>query len=386
MINDSFLQIADCFTGEVKRIAAGGAGVARIPNGPGPGGGLTVFIDYTAPGDLVTARIKALHGTWAEADLVKIEETSPRRVTPLCPHYGICGGCSLQHLAYETQLAEKTAILKDSLTRIGGFKDLPEIGVVPSPPYGYRNRVQFHTDGGKLGFKGRRSGEIVPIRDCPVADSGIRRFLESPTATDTARFTVYSREGLFLREPGETRGRVLILGREILMDAGVFFQSNAAMLEKLIPAVLAAAEKADAPAMDLYCGVGTFAAFLSERFKRLDLVEENKTALLLARENVSGKGVRFFAERVDGWVRRREGAYGFAVVDPPRQGLSPVVRDYLAAKGPPVLAYVSCDPASLARDCKALCNGNYRLESLEFFDFYPQTSHIESLAVLTGQK
>jgi 23S rRNA (uracil1939-C5)-methyltransferase len=179
------------------------------------------------------------------------------------------------------------------------------------------------------------------------------------------------------------------LGREILMDAGVFFQSNAVMLEKLIPGLLAAAEKADPalPAADIYCGVGTFAVFLQNRFKRIDLIEENKTALVLARENVSGKNHRFFAQRDDEWVRSRSrenaGGYGFAVIDPPRQGLSPACRDYLAREGPPVLAYVSCDPASLARDGKALRNGGYGLESLAFYDFYPQTSHIESLVVLT---
>jgi 23S rRNA (uracil1939-C5)-methyltransferase len=186
------------------------------------------------------------------------------------------------------------------------------------------------------------------------------------------------------------------LDREILLDAGVFFQSHAGMLEKLIPDVLAAAEKADPalPAADIYCGVGTFAVFLQDRFKRIDLIESDKTALLLARENVSGKDHRFFARRDDDWVRDRltqghreeAGGYGFAVLDPPRQGLSRVCRNYLAGKGPPVLAYVSCDPASLARDCKALCNGGYRPESLTLYDFYPQTSHIESLAVLTRKK
>jgi 23S rRNA (uracil1939-C5)-methyltransferase len=165
------------------------------------------------------------------------------------------------------------------------------------------------------------------------------------------------------------------------------------MLERLIPGLLAAAEKADPdlPAADIYCGVGTFAVFLRDRFRRIDLVEENRAALALARENVSGEtdsrtgqGSRFFARSADEWVRDipyTGDAYGFAVVDPPRQGLSRACRDYLAGRGPPILAYVSCDPASLARDSKALLEGGYRLESLAFYDFYPQTAHIESLAV-----
>ncbi|MDR3337560.1 MAG: hypothetical protein LBT16_10185, partial [Treponema sp.] len=180
------MAVGDFFTARVERIASGGAGVARItvPNGRGPAsggapaaGGLTVFIDFTAPGDLAAFRIKAPHKTWAEAELVRVEEPSPNRVKAPCPYYGLCGGCSLQHLAYETQLAEKTAILKDAFIRIGGFSDLPEIRDVPSPPYGYRNRVQLHGGVEAPGFRGRRSGEIVPVQDCPVADSGIRRFL-----------------------------------------------------------------------------------------------------------------------------------------------------------------------------------------------------------------
>jgi 23S rRNA (uracil1939-C5)-methyltransferase len=430
----------DIFTVRVERIASGGAGVARI-TGPGIQGradsqapsisGLTVFVDLAAPGDLVNIRIKALHKNWAEAEILGIEEPSPARIAPLCPCYGRCGGCSLQHLAYSAQLAEKAAILKDALVRIGGADRLPEIKTVPSPPFAYRNRVQLHQDpvSGKSGFRGRRSGEIVPVEDCPVADDGIRRFLKNSRedAPDASRFTLYSRGELLLcaagpekntaqnaRKSADTvtkggaalsgksrypnRGRVRILDREINMDAAVFFQSNAVMLEKLIPDLLAAAEKADMdlPAADIYCGVGTFAVFLRDRFRRLDLVEENRTALALARENISfttgktgGTSCRFFARTSDEWARdiprTGGGGCGFAVVDPPQEGLSRSFRDYLAGKGPPVLAYVSCDPASLARDCKTLLNGGYLLESLTFYDFYPQTPHIESLAVLTRE-
>ena len=427
------LNNRDIFIVRVERIASGGAGVARIAGLNGsdrlsPVSGLTVFTGFTAPGDLVNIRIKALHKNWAEAELLGIEEPSPVRSTPQCPCYGRCGGCSLQHLAYNAQLSEKAAILKDALIRIGGLDSLPEIKTVPSPPYAYRNRVQLHKDpvSGKPGFKGRRSGEIVPVEDCPVADDGIRRFLKNSReeAPDAVRFTLYSRGELLLcaaaggtgkntarntRENADTvtkdggvpfekprypgRGRVRVLDREINIDAEVFFQSNAVMLEKLIPDLLAASEKADPglPAADIYCGVGTFAVFLRDRFRRLDLVEENRTALALARENIAGgKDSRFFACTGDEWVRdisrMGAGGYGFAVVDPPRQGLSRPCRDYLAGKGPPVLAYVSCDPASLARDCKILLNGGYRLESLAFYDFYPQTAHIESLAILTRER
>jgi 23S rRNA (uracil1939-C5)-methyltransferase len=391
----------DFFTVRVGRLAAGGAGVARIS------GGLAVFVNYTAPGDLARIRIKTLHKNWAEAELIAIEEPSPCRVAPPCPLYGRCGGCSLQHISYETQLAEKKTVLKDAFAHIGGFGALPEITTVPSPPYAYRNRVRLRRDpaSGKPAFKGRWSGELVPVDDCPVACEGIRRFLQDdPHDTpDAASFTLYARGDVFLCDVPDPRyrrrGSVPILGRELALDAGAFFQSNAVMLERLIPALPAAAEKAGPhlPAADFYCGVGTFAAFLRDRFQRVDLFEADRAALTLARINVSdparnqadNDGGRFFAGTDSLWardfLRGKAGAYGFAALDPPRAGLSRPFRDCLAAKGPPVLAYVSCDPASLARDCRTLCGGGYRIESLAFYDFYPQTPHIESLTILTRE-
>jgi 23S rRNA (uracil1939-C5)-methyltransferase len=201
---------------------------------------------------------------------------------------------------------------------------------------------------------------------------------------DKDRFTVYSRGDLFLSEGGKSRGRVSLGGRELLMDAAFFFQSNGTMLELLLEDLAVAAEKADPglPMADLYCGVGTFAAFLGNRFPRTDLVEENKTALALARENLDGC-CRFFALSDDEWVKslKEKEAWGFMVADPPREGLSALTRRYLAEKGPPLLAYLSCDPATLARDAGELAAGGYTVKELNLYDFYPQTAHIESLAV-----
>jgi 23S rRNA (uracil1939-C5)-methyltransferase len=134
---------------------------------------------------------------------------------------------------------------------------------------------------------------------------------------------------------------------------------------------------------DLYCGVGTFAAFLGDMFPHVDLVEEHTTALALARENLTQFGsTAFFAQRSEQWTRngfpRR---YGFICVDPPRQGLNPALARRLAADGPPLLAYISCDPATLARDSKIVVEGGYKLAELRYYDFYPQTAHIESLAL-----
>ncbi len=384
------MAVGDIFTASVERIVSGGAGMARYDQKP-------VFMERTAPGDRVAGRIVEDRGSWARAELLECVEASPWRVPPPCPLYGECGGCSLQHLAYAAQLDQKRDILADAFRRIGGFTDLPEIRVVPSPPFEYRNRMQFHRlprpQAGKpgVGLKKRQSDTILAVPDCPVADPGIRRALAAgglapPPALD--RFNVYSRSDTFLSEGGNHRGSINLLGKKIILDAASFFQSNAIMLEQLLPDLLAVTQQAEAclPAADLYCGVGTFSIFLADRFPRLDLMEQNKTALALAAENVRGPGIRHFALKDDDWVRNmtrdtKHAGYSFVVLDPPRQGLSPILRRWLAERGPPLLAYVSCDPATLARDARELTAADYRLESLTFYDFYPQTAHVEALAV-----
>ncbi|MDR1318859.1 MAG: TRAM domain-containing protein, partial [Treponema sp.] len=342
------MAMGEIFNSEIRGIAAGGAGIARLGNRP-------VFVELTAPGDRANCRVTEEHRGWARAELLEITEASADRLEPLCPFYGRCGGCNLQHLKYEAQLAAKKALLCEAFERIGGFSP-PAPLLVPSEPWEYRNRVEFHRLGGAgFGFKARKSAEIVPVADCPVADPGIRAVLGKtargervlPLPPGKNRFAVYARKGLFLGEGGAGRGKTRLLDREISLDAGVFFQSNGAMLEKLLADLRELASGADRnlPMADLFCGVGTFAAFLGELFPRVDLVEENKGALALARENLRGRPAEFFALRDDEWSGRgaqtaeaararraprlvpaagylAAGRYGFIVVDPPRQGLS----------------------------------------------------------------
>jgi len=376
-------------TARIQRIAAGGAGIAR-PEGK------TVFVDLTAPGDLARFRITKEHKNWAQAELLEIQEPSPARTEPACPLYGRCGGCSLQHLAYEAQVEAKTAILRDAFARIGGI-DPPELRVRTGEPFGYRNRVQFHKNPDQgIGFRERKSSRIVPLADCPVADGGIRKALseKSIKGPDKERFTVYSRGKTFLAEGAAERGHVSILSKEIALDVKVFFQSNAAMLELLVKDLAEAASTADRnlPAADIYCGAGTFAAFLDA--PALDLVEENKAALALARENVRGKKLTCYALTDTAWVRtladkqtdRKKERWGFMVLDPPREGLSGPLAKWLAGNGPALAAYVSCDPATLARDSRLLLEGGYTLKELTLYDFYPQTAHIESLALFARSR
>jgi len=372
------------FKARIEKITAGGAGFARVE-------GKAVFIEGTAPGETVLCRITAEHRSWTQAELLEVLEPSPDRVLPACPLWGKCGGCNMQHLSYPAQLAAKTAILTEAFTRIGGFSP-PQPLVFPSPPWEYRNRMQFHVSGTVWGLKARKKNEIVPIPDCPIADPGIRSMQAPILPPGKNRFTVYARNGLFLSKGGVERGKTRVLDRELAMDVGVFFQSNGVMLEKLIADLKNIATDANQtlPMADLYCGVGTFAAFLAESFPHIDLIEENKTALALARENLT-QSASFFAQRSEIWAKNSLSKgnvrrYSLIVADPPRQGFDLTLARALAASGPPLLAYISCEPATLARDSAILLQGNYALKELRLYDFYPQTAHIESLAVFVNLK
>jgi len=380
--------MAELLEVQIESIAAGGAGLARVEGKP-------VFIKGGIPGERLVISIIKDHRSWAEAEMLEILDASQDRVHPVCGLYGICGGCNLQHLDYKAQLAAKTAILKDAFVRIGGCSP-PEPTVIPSEPWEYRNRMQFHVlrDNSKKsagilwGLKSEKSASVIPVSDCPIADPGIRKLLREEkksllTPLQKDRFTVYARGDLFLSEGCAGRGKTKILEQELTLDASLFFQSNTAMLEKLAADLLAIAGEADhsMPMADLFCGVGTFAAFLGKLFPQLALVEENNAAIALARENVRARA-DFYAQRSEDWAERNNPRdFGFIIADPPRQGLSQSLSLRLATEGPPVLAYVSCDPATLARDSKILTAGKYTLKELRFYDFYPQTAHIESFAL-----
>jgi 23S rRNA (uracil1939-C5)-methyltransferase len=342
----------------------------------------------------------------------------------LYPYRKRCGGCPFQDIPYEQQLLQKKEFLGQVFSR-AGISSMPDIRVVPSRPFEYRNRVQFHRvplgteaelpDGKsrirplkleqraeapcgfmtRIGSKG--AAEIVPVNDCLIADPSIRRALKTSSITppiDRDRFSVYGNNSVLLIEGRDSGGTIHIHQKDIRIDAGIFFQSNGALLELLIDELLGAAQEANKglPAADFYCGVGTFAVYLQDIFERIDLLEANKSAMNLARKNVSLKNARFFSQRDTVWATNTGKSvhepYGFALVDPSRQGLSEAMCNFLR-KNCKILCYVSCNPYTLVHDAAMLLapknQRGLRLESLTFYDFYPQTRHIESLTVFTRQ-
>jgi 23S rRNA (uracil1939-C5)-methyltransferase len=407
------MAIGDVFSASVEKIALGGEGMALYE-------GKVVFIPLTAPGDVVEARITEDRDTWARAELCEVLEAGPGRITPLCPLYGECGGCTLQHLSYNAQLEAKKAILAEATGRNSGEANAtapPPITVIPSNPWEYRNRVSLHAIRSnrfpRCAFKAAKSGALVPVEDCPICDPGIRRVLPGllpPPGKD--RFTLYSKDKTLLAETGTglqegkdqthssfpTRGKITVNQKEMALDASCFFQANAVALESLLAQITASLANAlpanNGRMADLYAGVGTFSLFLSELFPGgSDLLEADSKAMELAKANLTGQAAfgktqladsslikyRFFAQKDQQWIKKNDiSAYSAAVADPPRQGLGSALAAALAEKGPPVLVYVSCEPSSFARDYQKLLR-RYALTELFLFDFYPQTAHIECM-------
>lgn len=386
------------FTGVVERLASNGCGVIRCHDS-------NFFVYGAAAGEKVVCKKTA----GFNAELIEILRPSSDRTPPRCNYYGRCGGCSLRHINYEAQVREKTTILHDAFRYSGGISELPPVSIHKSPPDGYRDRVQFHktvysrpsitrktlltnNNTPPFGFMERYSNTIIPLDDCPVLNSTLRAVLSHGSITppiEKDRFAVYGREGTLISEGGVSRKEFRFIAggaaETVMVDAGVFFQSNGVMLEQLIERLLEiAAESTALPAGDFYSGVGVFAVFLRRLFSCIDVLEENRAAVELARANIGVENGVFYALSDSAWVKRhgaKAKSYGFLCVDPGRQGLSPAMRNWLCTKRPATLAYISCEPSALARDARSLCTAGFLLASLDFFDFYPQTSRIETLAV-----
>ena len=366
----------------IEKLVAGGDGLA-FPDGK------AVFVPFALPGETVLASIHPGKRDFAKADIVELLEPSPHRVEPPCPVYRECGGCNLMHLAYPRQVEEKALIVAEAFARTARIETGP-VAAVPSLPFAYRNRMQLHlTPERRIGFMRRRSSEIVAVPTCEVALRPIRDWIEAraggalsfddlmPHVGGEGRFLVFGYGDKVWVEGGKGLVEVSVAGQGIRFHIGDFFQSNLHMLDSFVPDAVAGLS--GDRAADLYCGVGLFGRFLTPAFRNLVCVEENPHALEIARANVPGKGHEFSALPVEEWVcgdsARRH--FDLVLVDPPRTGLSPPVRGWLAAAKPTTIVYLSCDPVTLARDSAALVRAGYWLHSLRFFDFYPQTSHVE---------
>ena len=381
----SFLEV------EIERILPGGYGLAHSA-------GHTVFVSLAAPGDRLRVRVERQQGNVLFASIEEILVASPARIEPPCPYFGRCGGCDFQQLTYEQQLAAKAEIIRDCLHRIARLENLPDVVVTPSPrEWRYRMRATWQIDQNErtIGYYERGSRRVCDVADCAVLAPQLEETFERVRVTDWPQFppdlkhldAVAGENGVSLAPAFaefETAELELKIGAEIYnYSAEAFFQVNPGLLAPLIEFALGDAS-GDA-AVDLYCGVGLFTLPLARRFERVTGVEGNPAAVQFARRNLQRAGlenVRVINAGVAEWIGRRALDADFVLLDPPRAGAeSAVIKGIVAARAKRV-SYVSCDPATLARDLRKLFAGGYVIESLLAFDLFPQTHHVETVVRL----
>ncbi|WP_433134221.1 class I SAM-dependent RNA methyltransferase [Micromonospora sp. CA-240977] len=386
----------------VDAVAPGGHCVARVD-------GQVVFVRHALPGERVIAEVTEVHRGFVRADAVTVLEASPDRVEPPCPYAkpGACGGCDLQHVAPEAQLAWKTAVVREQLVRLGGLTDveLDRLGVrveaLPGGPLGWRSRVRYAVDAAnRAGLLKHRSHEVVPIDRCRIAHPAIQQLpvlTESWPAAEAVETVASTGGDVTVREirdgeptpvSGPTEVREVAAGRDWTLPASGFWQVHPAAADTLCAAVLELLDpQPGETAWDLYGGAGLFAAALAGRVgdARITLVESSRDGVDAARANlVDRPRIEVVAARVETALTRRRitGPVDVVVLDPPRSGAgAQVVRDIVAA-GPRAVAYVACDPAAFARDVRTFTELGWRLAALRGFDLFPMTQHVEQVGLL----
>jgi 23S rRNA (uracil1939-C5)-methyltransferase len=400
--------------------------------------GRVVFVPYAIAGEQVVVEIVEAKKNFARARLVEIISPSPARVVPPCPHFSLplsktgegtgmgvgCGGCQWQHIAYDAQLKFKTEIVREQFARIGKIPDAPvrdTLGM--SDPWRYRNNVQFQLDSdGRLCFRAMESHDLVRIDEChiihPLIDEMFRalEFEGAEFSGVTLRAGIKTGQKLIMLEgrddePPEISvdepvsimyqmpgGEVISLvgkdalhdelrGRMFRVSPQSFFQVNTAMAETLIDLVERyLAPRAEDVLLDAFGGVGTFGLSFAPRVARVIEIEESKDAVNDAKANaIELSNVEFYRGRVEEVLPKLKTSFDklridLVVADPPRAGIDPVALDAIIAQAPRTIVYVSCDPATLARDARRLVDGGYRLREVQPVDLFPQTYHIESVS------
>jgi 23S rRNA (uracil1939-C5)-methyltransferase len=421
----------------IEKLVYGGDGLARLP-ADAEGRSKAVFAPFVLEGESVEATLIDDKPSFARAKVDEVLTPSALRVDAPCPYFRRCGGCHYQHTSYEHQLEIKTGILKENLRRIAKLELAAELKVHPSPPWNYRNRVRLKVRPAPqfaVGYYRFNSHELLAVEKCPIsspllnraiaalwelgragkfetsvreielfADAEDRRLLVELYCGDPAeersieKFSVALRIALpeiigitaFNLPQAESpeRRRITSAGLAELtyktlrasykVSAGSFFQVNRHLVDELVDIVTAG--HSGRQALDLYAGVGLFSSVLAGSFAQVTAVESSQTSHADLRYNSppNVKVVRALTEQYLAIAGRRMQPE-FVVVDPPRSGLGPRVLNALAGQKPAHVVYVSCDPATLARDLAGFLKSGYQIAEAHLIDLFPQTYHIESV-------
>lgn len=380
---------------DITALDDGGRGVGMAED-------TTIHVPCTLPGERVQVAIWRRTGSDADADLLAILRPAAERISPGCALFGVCGGCQLQHLSYTRQLDWKTSLVRDHIARVGLTADVA--ACVGSPrDYGYRSKITPHherpRDDGPpaIGFlKTGRKHEVVDVARCPLATDGINARLPAFRAEIAALASSRRRGATFLvREAAsgvttDPDARVTERVGDLVLEffAREFFQNNPFLLPRLVEFVVSSAVAAGARVLvDTYSGSGLFALAGAARFEEVVGVEVSAGAIIAARENAARNGlanVRFaHADSARIFTELPASASEVAVIiDPPRKGCDDAFLAQLSAFAPRTIVYVSCNPETLARDLTRLVPGGYTVSVIQPFDMFPQTRHVESVAVL----
>lgn len=395
-------------------LSYGGDCLGRLPDGR------VVFIPFGIPGEHVAIEILEDNRKYSRGKIIKIIESSPLRVEPRCRHFGQCGGCHLQHMAYEAQVRFKTDILVEQLKRVGKLTGLPAPEGIPSPkPYQYRNNMRFHVlKDGHLGFLAPHSERILPITECHlpekvISDQWTTLSLEAESGIEQTELRCGSSEELLVTfEGGEESipvfetdlaisavhdspaGRLILAGEDLLtirvkerdfqVSGGSFFQVNTHQAGKMVELLQEHLKTSkQTTLMDLYCGVGLFSAFFAPLVREVIGVELSAEACRDFITNLDDfDNVSLYEGSVEKVLPGLPTPADTVILDPPRAGLHPKALAALMGMKPNDIAYISCDPATLARDLAVLSASGYAITRLFMLDMFPQTYHQETIAFL----
>ena len=341
----------------IEDVAFGGKGVARE-------NGKAVFVPFTIEGELISAKITREKKQFAEAEVVNLREKSPHRVEPPCPYFGRCGGCAYQHIAYPHQLEIKTRQVGDVLRRIGKLKDLPMRAIIPSPrEYAYRNRVTVHTENGLVGYFQRDSHRLIDIERCPIAMDEVNRDLADLRSHDVpdGHYTLRARSG-----------------------PRIFSQTNDDVANALRDLIVQSIPPNQELLVDAFCGAGFFAKALLDKFERVIGIDWDRFAIAAAKENAIARETYIagdVAAELYAPLEKCDLEKTSVIVDPPATGLTAPIRRAMIDLAAANLIYVSCNPATLARDLGEI-QSRFQIESVTPLDMFPQTAEIEVAAQL----
>ena len=396
------MEIAERITQQGDRVTLTLTSWGRLGEAMADFDGHNVFVAGGIPGERVVAEVVKVHRKYVSAKVVDVLEASPDRAEPACPYYGECTGCQWQHLSYDAQLKTKREKVTDALQRVGDLANPPVSEVRPSPDQlGYRNHARFTINrDGALGFINRETRQFVRIDKCLLMHQGVNDLLEElqdhcgETTQLSIRAGKYS--GDFLIQPylvhpeigvltGQKRYTESVAGQDFLVSSPSFFQVN---VEQAAAAADVVRDRlhltADDVLLDAYTGVGTFAILLAPSVKRVIAVEESSAAVADAKQNAGDlQNLEFVLGRTEDVLRNLPVKPDVVVLDPPRSGCQPRALESLIEMAPSRVAYVSCDAETLGRDLKILCQGGYRLDEVAPLDMFPQTHHVECVALLS---